>query len=175
MKGKEFYFDGNKRFEGEYLNGLRWNGKFFGECENELLGELKDGKGIGADFDEYHNGDEIIFIGEYLNGKKHGNGEEYFEEGFPKYKGKYLNGLRHGKGKEYHKEYSILIFDGEYLNGKRWNGKGIEYDEYYNEILYKGEYLNGKRCNGEGIEYDEHYKKIFEGQYLNGKKINRKK
>ena len=149
MKGKEFYFDGNKRFEGEYLNGLRWNGKFFSKYKNELLGELKDGKGIGADFDEYHNGDEIIFIGEYLNGKKHGNGEEYFEEGFPKYKGKYLNGLRHGKGKEYHKEYSILIFDGEYLNGKRWNGKGIEYDDHYN--------------------------KIFEGQYLNGKKINRKK
>ena len=39
------------------------------------------------------------------------------------YKGEYLNGKRNGKGKEYFRRY--LIFDGEYLNGKR-NGKGKE-------------------------------------------------
>ena len=32
----------------------------------------------------------------------------------------------YGKGKEY--DYGNLIFEGEYLNGKR-NGKGKEYDE----------------------------------------------
>ena len=35
------------------------------------------------------------------------------------------------------KEYSILIFDGEYLNGKRWNGKGIEYDD--DKLKFEGE------------------------------------
>ena len=35
-----------------------------------------------------------------------------------------------------------LIFEGEYLNGKR-NGKGKEYDN--NKIIFEGEYLNGKK------------------------------
>ena len=34
---------------------------------------------------------------------------------------------KNGKGKEYDRDDN-LIFEGEYLNGKRWNGKGKEYD-----------------------------------------------
>ena len=34
------------------------------------------------------------------------------------FKGEYLNGRRNGKGKEYHNN-GRLIFEGEYLNGKR--------------------------------------------------------
>ena len=58
---------------------------------------IKNGKGI-----EYKiNKDNIIFIGEYLNGERwNGKGKEYY------YNGK-------------------LEFEGEYLNGKRWNGKGF--------------------------------------------------
>ena len=44
-----------------------------------------------------------------------------------------------------------MIFEGEYLNGKR-NGKGKEYD-YYGNLIFEGEYLNGKRWNGKGKEY----------------------
>ena len=61
-----------------------------------------------------------------------------------------------GKAKEYNCACSkdTLIFEGEYLNGKR-NGKGKEY--YYNgTILFEGEFLNGKR-NGKGKEYDDSY------------------
>ena len=49
-----------------------------------------------------------------------------------------------GKVKQY--DYKgRLIFEGEYLNGKRWNGKG---KEYLNDVLmYEGEYLNGKKIN----------------------------
>ena len=64
-----------------------------------------------------------------------------------------------------------LIFEGEYLNGKR-NGKGKEYNDN-NELIFEGEYLNGKR-NGKGKEYDYNGKLIFEGEYLNGKKWNGK-
>ncbi len=45
------------------------------------------------------------------------------------FEGEYLN----GKGKEYY-NYDKIIFEGEYLNGKKWNGKGyninneIEYE-----------------------------------------------
>ena len=35
-----------------------------------------------------------------------------------------------------------LIFEGEYLNGKR-NGKGKEF--YNGELIFGGEYLYGKR------------------------------
>ena len=38
------------------------------------------------------------------------------------FEGEYLNGKRNGKGKEYNKE-GKLIFEGEYLNGFKWNGQ----------------------------------------------------
>ena len=51
------------------------------------------------------------------------------------------------KGKEYNYD-GKLIFEGEYLYGKRGNGKGKEYN-IYTQLLYEGEYLNGER-NGNG-------------------------
>ena len=86
---------------------------------------------------EYNSfNDELLFEGEYLNGKKNGKGKEYF--------------------------YNELIFEGEYKNGKR-NGKGKEYN--YGRLKYEGNYLNGKR-NGKGKEYNNKEEIIFEGEYL---------
>ena len=135
----------------------------------------KNGKGK-----EYNFEGELIFEGEYLNGKRNGKGIEY-ENGNLIFKGEYLNGKRNGKGKEY--DGKDLIFEGEYLNGIKWNGKGcdkygnLEYDikngkgyikEYdYNNLKFEGELLNGKR-NGKGIEYRTNGKIKFEGEYLNG-------
>ena len=50
-------------------------------------------------------------------------------------------------------ENGYLIFEGEYLNGKR-NGKGIEYfnNKFGNKLIFEGEYLNDER-NGKGKEY----------------------
>ena len=80
--------------------------------------------------------------------------------------------LKEGKGliKEYN-DFDKLIFEGEYLNGKR-NGKG---KEYYcgNKLRFKGEYLNGKR-NAKGKEYYENGKLKFEGEYLYGYKLKGK-
>ena len=77
------------------------------------------------------------------------------------YEGEYLNGKRNGKDKEFN-ENGRLIYEGEYLNGKR-NGKGIEYNE--NLILFEGEYLDGKRWNGKGIVGND----IFEYEIKDGK------
>ena len=65
---------------------------------------------------------------------------------------KYVIYEKDRKVKEYNKD-DILLFEGEYLNGKR-NGKGKEYDykNFKNFLIYEGEYLNGKR-NGKGKEY----------------------
>ena len=64
---------------------------------------------------------------------------------------KYRIGERNGKRKEYIKNTKRLIFEGEYLNGKR-NGKGKNYN-FDGELRFEGEYLNGKR-SGKGKEYD---------------------
>ena len=60
-------------------------------------------------------------------------------------------GKRNGFGKVYKLDKKILLFEGEYLNGRK-SGKGKEYYENGN-IKFEGEYLNGKKL--EGIGYDE--------------------
>ena len=69
-KGKEYDYDGDLIFEGEYLNGRR-NGK---------------GK-------EYNYDDKLIFEGEYLNRQRNGKGKEY-DDGELIFEGEYLNGER---------------------------------------------------------------------------------
>ena len=54
------------------------------------------------------------------------------------FEGEYLNGKRNGNGKEYD-DYGNIVFEGEYLNGKKWNGKGYNSE---NNIVY--ELSNGK-------------------------------
>ena len=81
------------------------------------------GEGIVRIFDAYNNND-IIYEGEYSDGKKNGKGKEYVFNKL-KYEGEFLKGKRNGKGKEYDDDDN-LEFSGEYLNGKKWNGKGYD-------------------------------------------------
>ena len=55
-----------------------------------------------------------------------------------------------GFGKEYRLNTNIVIFEGEYLNGKK-NGKGKEYYEN-GQIKFEGEYLKGKIIEGKGYD-----------------------
>ena len=88
-------------------------------------------------------------------------------EDYKKISGKYKIGGKTGKGFECIIDTNIIIFEGEYLNGKR-NGKGKEY--YKNRKLkFEGEYLNGKR-HGKGKEYYRNDRLKFEGEYLKGKR-----
>ena len=66
----------------------------------------------------------------------------------------------------FHLNIYLQIFEGEYLDGIR-NGKGKEYD-YYGQLLFEGEYLNGKRWNGKEKVYNDVGELLFEGEYLNG-------
>ena len=115
--------------------------------------------------------DNLIYEGEYLNGKRNGKGKEYDENKLI-FEGEYLNGKRNGKGKEYYND-GELKFEGEYLNGER-NGKGKEYD-YNGELIFEGDYLNGERWNGKGKEYYNNGELAFEGQYLNGERHSKGK
>ena len=125
--------------EGEFKNGELWNGKKR-DYFNRVI-EIRNGKNSGKIF-------------------------EYDSDGNIKLEGQYINGEVNGKGKEYDK--GKLIFDGEYLNEKRWKGIKKEYD-YDGNKIFEGEYLKGKR-NGNGKEYDSYGKLKFEGEYLNGKR-----
>ena len=115
-KGKEYNYNGELIFEGEYLNGKKnGKGKEY-NCKGELIFEgeyLYNWRRRGKEYIK----NKLEYEGEYLFNKKWtGNG--YDENGNIIYK--LINGT--GKGKEYNDNHK-LIFEGEYLNGKR-NGKG---------------------------------------------------
>ena len=56
---------------------------------------------------------------------------------------------KNGKGKEYemrgrHVRHRQFLFEGEYLDGKKWNGKAKEYD-HLGQLEFEVEYLKGER------------------------------
>ena len=63
-------------------------------------------------------------------GERNGKGKEY-NDGELIFEGEYLNGKRNGKGKEYYSNGSKL-FEGEYLSDLKWNGIG--YDPFNRKI-----------------------------------------
>ena len=183
--GKGFEYGGiSLIFEGEYKNGLRWNGKGY-DNNNKILYELINGNGyVKEQFFEH-----IKFEGEYKNGKRNGKGKE-FNYGELIFEGEYLNGKRNGKGKEYNHK-NELIFEGEYLYNHKKKGK-----QYINNKLeYEGDYLFDKKWEGKGYdkngnliyglekgkgkvkEYFEYNCDLlyYEGEYLNGKKMGMEK
>ena len=74
---------------------------------------------------EYNENNELIYEGNFLNGKRNGIGKEYNDYKKIKFEGEFKNGKRNGKGKEFYYDKEIK-FEGEYKNGYRWIG--IEYD-----------------------------------------------
>ena len=70
------------------------------------------------------------------------------------FSGRYIIYESNGIGKEYNGENDRLIFEGEYLNGKR-NGKGKEY--HNGKLIFEGEYLNGKKLE-KPKKYDDNAK-----------------
>ena len=189
MKGIQRYFSkGMLMFEGIFFNGKRWDGYIFkyDNIGNMIFeGKLSKGEYIieGKEYDGLNH--SLKYEGEYLYGKKHGNGKEYFN-GELKFEGEFLYDFKI-KGKEYLDK--SLEFEGNYLYGKKWNGKGYDKDrniiyelingngkvkEYdnKNQLIYEGEYLNGKRWNGKGKEYNDYNCLIFEEEYKNGEKWN---
>ena len=97
---------------------------------------------------EFYDNDELLFEGEYLNGKRNGKGKEYYDNGNLKFEGEYLYDYKY-KGKYYIN--NKLEYEGEYLYNKKWNGKG--YDEYGNIIYELNNGIEGEYLNGEKIQF----------------------
>ena len=108
------------KFEGEFLNGKKWNGYGYDPSGN-LIYEIKCGRGL---FKEYYESGILKIEGEYINGEINGLVKEYFINGNLQFKGEYLKGKRNGLGKEYNYERE-LIYEGEYIEGEK-RATGIE-------------------------------------------------
>ena len=108
---KEYDYNNNLIFEGEYLKGEKGNGIIKEYYNNKLKfeGEYINGIKKGRQFDEYGN---LIFEGEYLNNQEwNGKIKEIDYDNKLLFEGEYLNGLRNGIGKEYAK-YDSIFYEG---------------------------------------------------------------
>ena len=85
-KGKEYSYDGNLIFKGEYKNDKKWNGKGYNSLNN-IIYELKEGKGLIKEYD--YNG-KLTFEGVYKYGRRNGILKEY-ANGKLRFDGEYLN------------------------------------------------------------------------------------
>ena len=140
IEGKEYKYsyidyiisDCQENFEGKYLYGIKWKGiKTY--SRNEIIKEYLEGKNKIYSYNNEKKG-KLIYEEDIFGRKR----KEYDDNGNLIFEGEYINGKRNGNGKEY--KNGNLIFEGEYKNGKRINGK-----EYLEDILFEDEFLNGKK------------------------------
>ena len=140
--GIEYYIFGTKKYEGDYKDGKRWNG-FLYDRNMEHKYEIKSGNGY---IKEFHENGCISFEGDINNGEKTGKGKIYDEWGHLIFEGHLDNGIKNGNGKDY--DYSgELIFEGEFKEGEKI--KGNEYIYYNCEFIYKEEV--GKKQNIQNV------------------------
>lgn len=111
------------------------------------------------------SGSTILYSGEFLNGKKHGYGEEIIPEanGSDRYVGQFREGRRHGRGIYY------------FANGGKYEGELVR-DQFTgdgsfespNGDRYVGQFRNGQFA-GEGIFTFANGNVVQEGVFENGK------
>ena len=104
----------------------------------------------GSDFTKYNNcfgefisSDGIKYVGEFKNGKQHGQGTITYANG-DKYVGEYKDGKRHGRGTFTRANGDEYV--GEWKDDKR-HGQGTS--TYANGQKYVGKYKDGQR-HGQG-------------------------
>ena len=183
-KGKEKGFD-HIIFEGEYKNGIRWNGIFYNPRGD--TGKIVEGN--GTNIKEYNEYMSLIFEGDYKKGLRHkvkkknkvevnNDAQEMINEDkiiFEDENNQKTNDLNNAivKGKIMNK-LGEIIFKGEFKNGKKYKGLEKYYDRF-GEIIFEGEYKEGNKFYGEEYYY---YNKvgqiIFEGEFKNDKKYKGK-
>ena len=121
------------------MNGLRWNGKGKEYLDFEFLSFLKNNN---------NDDDNLIFEGEYLNGKKWKGFIKLFDGFDLVFKGDCVCGEKNGLGKEYKRKK--LIYEGNFSNGKR-SGEGKKYHEITGKLMFEGDFLYGRKKKEKNI------------------------
>ena len=155
IRGIEYYIIGTKKFEGDYNNNKRWNGIFY-DINNKYKYELNSGKGF---IKEYYENGCLAFEGEIRQGEKNGKGKLYDECGHLVFEGELENGIKKGKGILYDYRGNI-IFEGEINNNEKISGKEFKYNE-------KCELINHKNDNEQKM-----YNFISKKDYMNFSNID---
>lgn len=114
IKGGKYLGDNKKRHGDIIPHG-------FGvliEGDMVYCGTFKSGELNGTSIYQIEN-DKVIFKGDFVNGRREGNGEEY-QDGELVYKGEWKNGVKEGRGTQY-KDGSV-VYDGKWTNGAPSSG-----------------------------------------------------
>ena len=150
-KGREYYKNGKIKYEGNFLDDKYEDkeAKFYYENGDLYIGEFKNGKkkGNGIIY-------SIKYEGNFLD-DKYTNGKLYYDNG-EYYVGQFNNGKKEGEGLEYYKN-GKLKYKGKFLDDKYEDDTG----EFYNENgeRYIGQFQKGI-IFGKGDKYNNHGQKI---------------
>ena len=190
------YEDNKLLFDGESFNGIpHGKGKLYfpidGTIEYDGNFELGRYNGYGIQYRNIENCDKVLILSRNWENHLY-NSDEYLREHFKEYEGFFKNGKFHGKGTLYYQNGKKL-YEGDFSNGvyhkkgilyykngnKRYEGQFLRIDEkfstfansgkLYNEngsIHYEGSFRNGD-FNGDGILYYESGKKKYQGDFIN--------
>lgn len=160
---KEYFFDkeGRIRYEGKFKNCSKNGIGIHYSKGGQVLykGEFKDGKydGIGKlmdpelvfNDDTTQNYTQIVYEGQFIIGKRHGEGKSY-SNGSLYYYGQFKNDMFNGFGITFFAN-GKKSYEGFFKNNRR-EGEGKEYDEDSGDIIYDGNFKN-MRYEGIGIQY----------------------
>ena len=161
---KEYDINNNLIFEGEYLNGKRYNGTYIIKMQEKVYYYIIEQGLIVEKKVEKRNKDDLIYEGDCKDGK----GKILNLEGKILFNGEFKNGVKF-KGKEFN-NFKKLIFNGNYSKGGLISdGEGKEYLD--KELVFKGTYKNGYKWEGEIYkEYTKKHILLFDGELKEGYK-----
>ncbi|HBH07297.1 MAG TPA: hypothetical protein DDX92_11920 [Flavobacteriales bacterium] len=186
----EYYREGEKRAEGEYLDGARIGAWKFFHLNGKIAqkGKYKEGgkahgrwvwyfdngmvlkeenyrKGLeDGDFTEYDSTGNELVRGSYIDGLE--DGEWWVIEGDYRHEGAYIEGLMHGEWKGYYRSNEQLAFKGNYIEGVP-DGKHVYYYDNGRKML-EGKYQMGLK-QGDWKRYDESGFPVLTIYYNEGK------
>ena len=157
------YTTQGKKYEGNFIKGqLIGLGRYIDEEGTCYEGIFQNNKLVSkAKIIKYNeNNIKTEYLGEVLDFKKNGKGEEICDE--YKYKGDFVGDLRHGYGRlEFLQNGDI--YDGEFNKGEI-TGKGLYI--WSNKQQYKGDFVNGIKHGKGKYKWPDGYE--YEGEYVNG-------
>ena len=179
IKGILFSPEGNKVYEGEFIDNYPKEGKnitiYNIKGIIKYIGDLFNGKYNGCGkllktiycyCDEYYCRDKIIYEGQFKDGLYHGFGKGKLLQG--KYSeflfvGNFIKRKMEGNGLIYYEDGKRIFYDGTFKNNDLY-GKGIIY--YFNKSKkIEGIFDTLKLC--EGIYFNPQGEKIYEGLIVN--------